>query len=77
MTMPEERTRAVIQTHDFLVELSRDKSLPEKIRRDAKFLLRHYPVEADMLLAARLEEQPALLTELVGPIFGLPSDNKS
>ncbi|WP_123597611.1 BPSL0761 family protein [Pseudomonas frederiksbergensis] len=74
MTMPEERTRAVIQTHDFLVELSRDKSLPEKIRRDAKFLLRHYPVKTDMLLAARLEEQPALLTELVGPVFGLPID---
>lgn len=73
MTMPEERTRAVIQTHDFLVDLSRNKSLPEKIRRDAKFLLRHYPDKADMLLAARLEEQPASLMELIGPIFGLPS----
>lgn len=50
MTMPEERTRAVIQTHDFLVELSRDKSLPEKIRRDAKFLLRHYPVKTDIVV---------------------------
>lgn len=75
MTMPKERTRAVIQTHDFLVELSRDKSLTEKIRRDAKFLLRHYPSKADMVLAARLEEQPALLTGLIGPIFGFPSDD--
>lgn len=75
MTMPEERTRAVIQTREFLVELYRDKSLPEKIRRDAKFLLRHYPSKADMVLAARLEEQPALLTALIGPVFSLPSDD--
>lgn len=48
MTMPGERTRAVIQTHEFLVELSRDTSLPAKVRRDAKFLLRHYPSKSDM-----------------------------
>lgn len=75
MTMPEERTRAVIQTREFLVDLYRDKSLPEKIRRDAKFLLRHYPSTADMVLAAQLEEQPALLTELIGPVFSLPGDD--
>ena len=70
MTMPEERTLAVNQTHEFLVELSRDISLPEKVRRDAKFLLRHYPSKDDMARAARIEEYPASLTELVGPVFG-------
>jgi hypothetical protein len=75
MTMPDERTRAVIQTREFLVELYRDKFLPEKMRRDAKFLLRHYPSKADMVLAARLEEQPALFAGLIGPVFSLPSDD--
>lgn len=55
MTMPHERTRAVVQTHDFLVDLSRDTSLPERVRRDARFLLRHYPSRSDMLLAGRIE----------------------
>ncbi|MNU69463.1 hypothetical protein D3C71_588480 [compost metagenome] len=70
MTMPVERTRAVNQTHEFLVELSQDVSLPEKVRRDAKFLLRHYPSKDDMARAARIEELPTSLTELVGPVFG-------
>ncbi|MBN3471701.1 hypothetical protein G0D98_25450 [Pseudomonas savastanoi pv. phaseolicola] len=51
MTTPNERTRAVIQTGEFLLELSQDSSLPERIRRDAKFLLRHYPDQFQMLLA--------------------------
>ena len=47
--MPLERTRVVVQTRDFLVELSRDASLLERVRRDARFLLRHYPSRSDML----------------------------
>lgn len=43
MTMPSERTRAVIQAREFLQELSQDVSLPESFRRRAKGLLRHYP----------------------------------
>jgi hypothetical protein len=56
MTMPNERTRAVIQMGEFLLDLSKDSSLPERIRRDAKFLLRHYPNPFQMLLAGRIEE---------------------
>lgn len=41
MTMPHERTRAVLQTYGFLVEPSKNCSLTEKVRRDASFLLRH------------------------------------
>ena len=43
MTMPSERTRAIIQTREFLVDLSRDKTLPEAVRTEARRLLRHYP----------------------------------
>ena len=69
MTTPYERTRSVIQARDFLVELSRDTSLPERVRRDAKFLLRHYPSQEDMLTASRIEEETNSLSGLMGPIF--------
>nr|WP_239690084.1 BPSL0761 family protein [Pseudomonas sp. NFPP33] len=54
MTMPDERSRAVVQTREFLVK---DSSLPEKVRDDAKFLLRHFPSQDDVILAGRIEEQ--------------------
>ncbi|QAY90701.1 hypothetical protein CUN63_12490 [Pseudomonas sp. ACM7] len=70
MTMPHERTRAVIQTREFLVELSREDSLPERVRRDARFLLRHFPAERDVLLAGQIEEQSQTLPiGVLGPIF--------
>lgn len=68
--MPLERTRAVVQTRDFLVELSRDTSLPERVRRDARFLLRHYPSQSDMLLAGRIEEHADIWPiGVLGPVF--------
>lgn len=69
MTMPNERTRAVIQTRKFLLELSRDLSLPERIRRDAKHLLRHYPDQFQMLLAGRIEEASDPSVSPMGPVF--------
>ncbi|POP63750.1 BPSL0761 family protein [Pseudomonas syringae] len=74
MTMPHERTRAVLQTRDFLMELSRDKSLPEKIQHDAKFLLRHYPLKTDLEQAGLLEEQPERFGPLISPIFSSSTD---
>lgn len=74
MTMPHERTRAVLQTRDFLVELSRDKSLSEKIQHDAKFLLRHYPLKTDLEQAGLLEEQPERFGSLINPIFSSSTD---
>lgn len=70
MTMPNERTRAVIQTRDFLLELSRDDALPDRVRRDATFLLRHFPSKEDVLLAGQIEEQAETLPiGVMGPIF--------
>ena len=43
MTMPSERTRAVLQTKEFLKELSRNTDVPEAIKLEAWRLLRHYP----------------------------------
>lgn len=70
MTTPSERSRAVIQTEKFLKELSRDGSLPDKVRRDAKFLLRQFPSRAEVMLAGRLEEEAVTLPiPFLYPVF--------
>ena len=43
MTMPNERTRALVWTGGFLIELARDKSLPLTVRRRAVVIARHFP----------------------------------
>lgn len=67
MTLPHERTRAVIQTGEFLEELQRDQALPDHIRKAATFLLRHYPSASQVFRAAQHEIYgPGLLFE---PVF--------
>jgi|APFre7841882793_1041355.scaffolds.fasta_scaffold04179_5 hypothetical protein len=51
MTMPFERTRAVILTEQFLKDLSdpaKTPRVPGSIRGRARSLLRHYPMAFDM-----------------------------
>ena len=74
MTMPEERTRAVLQTREFLIELKNDKQFSEEIRDEARRLLRHYPTLADIRMAGTLEEQNAG-TSLLAPVFTSDVDN--
>ncbi|MBD0682683.1 BPSL0761 family protein [Pseudomonas sp. PSB11] len=57
MTMPSERTRALIQTRDFLVEIAQDSAMSESFRRQARKLLRHYPTSNEILRAGQLEER--------------------
>lgn len=57
MTLPYERTRAIIQTGAFLIELSKDKSLPDQQRQEARRLLRHYPSRKEVLMAGEMEEK--------------------
>lgn len=55
MTLPDERTRAVIQVANFLRRLSSPylengiKKIPTPVRQEARRLLRHYPNVVDML----------------------------
>lgn len=49
MTLPYERTRSLVQTADFLRQLSRNQEIPDSLRNEAKRLLRHYP-DADLVL---------------------------
>lgn len=71
MTMPHERSRAVVEARKFLVEISRDLALPDKVRKDAKFILRHYPSDSDVLMAGRIEEeaQQFAISASLGAIF--------
>ena len=68
MTIPIERTYAVLNTRDFLRDLLDPKKtpkVPKDIRRKAARLLRHYPTSLDMLLASENRE-----------VFGKPEEDK-
>ncbi|WP_455233333.1 BPSL0761 family protein [Geopseudomonas aromaticivorans] len=56
MTMPHERLRSINQTRDFLASLLRNPDVPEAVRAEARYLLRHYPGESDMQLVIEGEE---------------------
>jgi hypothetical protein len=73
MTIPEERTRAVIQTRAFLRALRDDSKLRSAIREEARRLLRHYPSAMDMQYAARNERAPdtAVVIPMFSPDIGL------
>lgn len=52
MTMPEERTRALLWAGGFLIQLAKDESLPLKIRRRAVIIARHFPtIEAISMMS--------------------------
>lgn len=52
MTMPDERTRALIWAGGFLIELARDKTLPLSIRQRAVVIARHFPSIEDVSFMA-------------------------
>lgn len=55
MTLPNERTRAVLNTRDFLVRLCSPyppdgiKKIPAPVRAQARALLRHFPLPGDLI----------------------------
>lgn len=53
MTLPDERYRAVVQTERFLKEILSTPRVPKAIKDGARAMLRHYPNEWEMQLAAK------------------------
>ena len=55
MTLPDERYRAVTQTHQFLIRLAGGEvpRTPKAVREQARSLLRHYPSSYDMMKASQ------------------------
>ncbi len=55
MTLPNERTRAVVQARRFLQDLLDPRvtpRVPKEIRVRAYWILRHFPLECDMEIVA-------------------------
>lgn len=59
MTLPYERTRAVINVHQFLLDLCSAysptgiKRIPKEVRQHARRLLKHFPRPYDLYAAAK------------------------
>lgn len=53
MTMPDERTRALIAAGEFLLTLRVAPDTPAAIRAQVIHVLRHYPSESSILMEAR------------------------
>lgn len=73
MTTPDERTRAILHTKEFLVELSsaeRTPGVPEVVRNEARRLLRHYPGPRELDLAHRT--LPIFFGEVPGTMTATP-----
>jgi len=55
MTLPDERTRSVLRTRNFLLRLLSPsggcKRIPRPVREEARRLLRHYPGVIDLSIA--------------------------
>lgn len=72
MTLPYERTWAVIETRRFLAELLANRRIPSSVREQARILLRHYPSASHVLHAGwQALADPNLVLE---PIFDMSTD---
>lgn len=73
MTTPMERTRTLVQSGAFLLELSRDKSIPEETRVEAHRLIRHFPTIEQVQTMAAVERptgfQSAMLDTTMDPTW--------
>jgi hypothetical protein len=67
MTMPDERTRALLWTGGFLIELARDDRLPPDVRRRAVVIARHFPTIEDVASMALLRHSAGLGAGLASP----------
>lgn len=67
MTMPDERTRALLWAGGFLVELARDENLPTAIRERAVVIARHFPTYADIAHMAMFRHPTGLGVGLTDP----------
>lgn len=67
MTMPDERTRALLWAGGFLIELARDDSLPIDVRRRAAVIARHFPTIEDVSAMALIRHPSGLGMGLACP----------
>lgn len=69
MTMPDERSRAVLWAGGFLVQLNYDRRIPIDVRRTAHHIARHFPTAEEVRTLAHLQ-----MADGTGGMFERPSD---
>lgn len=74
MTMPHERTRALLWAGGFFIELARDESLPLEVRQRAVAIARHFPTVENIGLMAGFRHSTGLGVGLVAPEEAGPWD---
>jgi len=73
VTVPMERTNAVLNTEQFLLDLLRPSvtpRVPKEIRERARGLLRHYPSTFDMDVISEREDSLTEQTIMKHKVFG-------
>lgn len=80
MTTPCERTRALLWAGEFLAELlceAKAPGVPEAIRNQAKYIIRHYPTSSEVDWIARQTERDSLFPMLESQGAGSADPNSS
>lgn len=75
MTMPDERTRALLWAGSFLVDMARDKALPVSIRQRAATIARHFPTVEDVTWLTESIRESVLSIQLAPPEQALPEQS--
>ena len=73
MTVPRERTNAVMSTAQFLLQLTDPKQtprVPKDVRERARHLLRHYPTQYEMEIISSREDGDETHPQIKMKIFG-------
>jgi hypothetical protein len=77
MTMPDERTRALVWAGELLRELTRHDlmpDVPENVREQARRVLRHYPMPSEIVSLALRDERSS---GSMGPMLSSEEARKS
>ncbi len=48
MTLPNERYHSILNTENFLKQLLTDDAMPQQVRDNARWCLRHFPTKFDL-----------------------------
>jgi hypothetical protein len=69
MTMPNERAKSLLWARALLKELALCKEAPEKLRNDARFILRHYPLASQVTTHGALIAPEWLEVDTADPVM--------
>lgn len=74
MTMPDERTRALLWAGGFFIDIAQDESLPLALRRRAVTISRHFPTIEDVAWIVESLRDSVLSIGLASPENALPEE---